>query len=180
MEVLKVASQHWTFLSTMGGIVGGSFVTFEEIGRKAAQASLRILAGESPQDVGPSEIGQLVPMFDWRELRRRKISERRLPPGSVMLFREATYWEKYHWLILGVVSAFLIEGLLIAVLFAQLRRRRQAEASLRESEERLNLAMTSAGRAFGQSTRLPGEYGLQTGLDSCSAFQAKRLTGRIS
>jgi PAS domain S-box-containing protein len=138
------------------GIVGGSFTTFEEIGRKAAQASLRILAGESPQDVARSEIGQSIPMFDWRELRRRKISERRLPPGSVILFREATYWEKHHWLILGVVSASLIEGLLIAVLFAQLRRRRQAEAFLRESEERLNLATTSAGAglwAIDQTTK---------------------------
>jgi PAS domain S-box-containing protein len=84
-------------------------------------------------------------MFDWRELRRWNISESRLPPGSLMRFREATYWEKYHWLILGVASASLIEGLLIAVLFAQLRRRRQAETFLRESEERLNLATTSAG-----------------------------------
>ena len=31
------------------GIVGGSMVTFEEIGRKAAQLGLRILAGEDPQ-----------------------------------------------------------------------------------------------------------------------------------
>jgi PAS domain S-box-containing protein len=127
------------------GIVGGSFVTFEEIGRKAAQVGLRILAGESPQDIAGSESGHAIPMFDWRELRRWNISESRLPPGSLMRFREATYWEKYHWLILGVASASLIEGLLIAVLFAQLRRRRQAETFLRESEERLNLATTSAG-----------------------------------
>jgi PAS domain S-box-containing protein len=73
-----------------------------------------------------------------------------------MRFKEATYWEKHYWLILGVVSAALIEGLLIAVLFAQLRRRQQAEAFLRESEERLNLATTSAGAglwAINQSTR---------------------------
>ena len=138
------------------GIVGGSFVTFEEIGRRAAQAGLRILAGESPKDVGRSEIGQAVPMFDWRELRQWNISERQLPPDSVMLFKEATYWEKHHWLILGVASASLVEGLLIAVLFVQLRRRRQAEAFLRESQERLNLATTSAGAglwAFEQATR---------------------------
>ena len=138
------------------GIVGGSFVTFEEIGLKAARAGLRIFAGESPQAVARSEISQSIPMFDWRELGRWKIGERRLPPGSVMLFKEATYWEKHHWLILGVVSASLIEGLLIAVLFAQLRRRRRAEASLRESEERLNLATTSAGAglwAIDQTTR---------------------------
>ena len=127
------------------GIVGGSMLTFEEIGRKTAQVGLRVLAGESPQDVTRSDIGQAIPMFDWRELQRWHISERRLPPGSVVRFKEANYWEKHRWLILAGVSASLIEGLLIAVLFAQLRRRRQAETYLRESEERLNLATTSAG-----------------------------------
>ena len=138
------------------GIIGGSFVTFEEIGRKAAQAGLRILAGESPQAVARSEIGDITPMFDWRELQRWKISERQLPPGSVIRFKEVNYWEKHQWLILGVASAALVEGLLIAVLFAQLRRRRQVEAFLRESEERLNLATTSAGAglwAIDQTTR---------------------------
>ncbi len=126
------------------GIVGGSMVTFEEMGRKVAQAGLRILAGESPQDVAHSEI-QGIPMFDWRELRRWHISGKQLPQNSGVLFKEATYWKKYHWLILGVTSASLFEGLLIAVLFVQLRRRRQAESFLRESEERLNLATTSGG-----------------------------------
>jgi PAS domain S-box-containing protein len=127
------------------GVVGGSFVTFEQIGHKTAQAGLRILAGEDPQDVARSQIAQPIPMFDWHQLQRWKISGKRLPPGSLMLFKKPTYWQKYHWLILGVISAALIEGLLIAVLVAQLRRRRRVEAFLRESEERLNLATTSAG-----------------------------------
>jgi PAS domain S-box-containing protein len=138
------------------GIIGGSFVTFEEIGRTTAQAGLRMLAGESPQSVTRSEIARAVPMFDWRELRRSNISESKLPLGSVVRFKEVTYWERHYWLILGIVSASLIEALLIAVLLAQLRRRRQAEAFLRESEERLNLATTSAGAglwAIDQTTR---------------------------
>ncbi|HZD48066.1 MAG TPA: ATP-binding protein [Silvibacterium sp.] len=127
------------------GIVGGSMVTFEDIGRETAQAAVRILGGESPQDVARSEIARPIPMFDWHELRRWNISGKQLPPSSVVLFKEATYWEKHYWLILGVVSASVVEALLIAVLIVQLRRRRQAESFLRESEERLNLATTSAG-----------------------------------
>jgi hypothetical protein len=106
---------------------------------------LRILAGESPKTVARSEIGQPTPMFDSRGLQRWKIGEKQLPPGSLIRFREATYWKKHQWLIPGVALAALVEGLLIAVLFAQLRRRREVEAFLRESEERLNLATTSAG-----------------------------------
>ena len=55
------------------GIVGGSMVTFEEIGRKAAQLGIRILAGEDAQAAARSESHQAAPMFDWRELRRRRM-----------------------------------------------------------------------------------------------------------
>ena len=120
-------------------------MTFEEIGRKTAQTSLPILAGESPQNIARSHITKPMPTFDWRELRRWNISQRKLPPGSAVLFKEPSYWEKNYWLILGVLSASLIETLLIAVLIRQLRRRLRAEAFLRESEERLNLATASAG-----------------------------------
>ena len=45
------------------GIVGGTMVTFEEIGRKAAQLGMRILAGEDPQTAANSESHRPVPMF---------------------------------------------------------------------------------------------------------------------
>ena len=64
------------------GIVGGSMVTFEEIGRKAAQLGSHILAGEDAQATARSESHQVVPMFDWRQLRRWNISEQRLPPAA--------------------------------------------------------------------------------------------------
>ena len=47
------------------GIVGGTMVTFEQIGRKAAQLGMRILAGEDPQIVARTETHQPVPIFDW-------------------------------------------------------------------------------------------------------------------
>ena len=126
------------------GIVGGSMVTFEEIGRRAAQLGIRILAGEDAQTAARSESLQAVPMFDWRELRRWNISEKRLPPGSVVRFRKTIYWEEHRWLIFGVVFLCVLEALLIGALLIQLHRRRRAEKSLRESEERLSLAADAA------------------------------------
>ena len=66
-------------------------VTFEEIGRKAALLGMRILAGEDAQTAARSESHQAVPMFDWRQLQRWNINEKRLPPGSVVRFKEPTY-----------------------------------------------------------------------------------------
>ena len=126
------------------GIVGGSMVTFEEIGRKAAQLGIRILAGEDAQAAARSESYQPVPMFDWRQLQRWKISEKRLPPGSILRFKEPTYWEQYHRIIVTALSLCLLEALLIVALLVQLRRRRLAEASLRENEQRMSLAVDSA------------------------------------
>src|SRR5258708_6225589 len=126
------------------GIVGGSMVTFEEIGRKAAQLGIRILAGEDAQTAARSESHQAVPMFDWRELRRWNISAQRLPPGSIVRFKEVTYWEKHREVILGAVSLCAVEAFLIGALLVQLRRRRLAERSLRDSEERMSLAAEAA------------------------------------
>src|SRR5260221_309923 len=126
------------------GIVGGSMVTFEEIGREAAQLGMRILAGEDGQAAARSMSHQVVPMFDWRELRRWNISAQRLPPGSIVRFKEATYWEKHREVILGAVSLCVVEGFLIVSLVVQLRVRRLAERSLRDSEERMSLAAEAA------------------------------------
>src|SRR5262249_8404232 len=63
-----------------------------------------------------------------------------LPPGSVIKFRERTVWSRYwNWIIAGV-SVFVLEGVLIGALVANLVRRRKSERSLRESEERMKLA----------------------------------------
>ena len=126
------------------GIVGGSMVTFEEIGRKAAQLGIRILAGEDAQAAARSESLQAAPIFDWRELRRWNVSAQRLPSGSIVRFKEATYWEQYRRLILGTVSLSGVEAFLIGALLVQLRRRRLAERSLRDGEERMSLAAEAA------------------------------------
>ena len=126
------------------GIVGGWMVTFEEIGRKAAQLGVRILAGEDPQAAARSESYRAVPIFDWRQLRQWNISEQGLPPGSIVRFKEATYWEQHYRIIITALSLCLLEALLIVALLVQLRRRRLAEAALRESERRLTLAASAA------------------------------------
>ena len=126
------------------GIVGGSMVTFEEIGRKAARLGMRILAGEDAQTVARSESHQAAPMFDWRELQRWNINEKRLPPGSVVRFKGATYWEQHYRFILGAVTLCALQAFLIGALLIQRRRRRLAERSLRESEQRMSLAADAA------------------------------------
>ena len=126
------------------GIVGGSIVPFEEIGRKAAKLSTRVLAGEDGQSVSRLESYQPVAIFDWRELRRWKISEKSLPPGSIVQFRKGTFWDDHKGIALTSFALFLLETTLILALLAQLRRRRLAESTLAENERRLTLTADAA------------------------------------
>jgi len=127
------------------GIVGGSMVTFETIGRSAARIGLRILAGQHPQAAARSETQPATPMFDWHQLRRWNISEERLPPGSVVRFRPPTLWQNYKGYVIGGLFIMVGQAATITLLVVQGRRRKQARRALFESEQRMELSAGAAG-----------------------------------
>jgi signal transduction histidine kinase len=119
------------------GIVGGQLYSVGTQGEEAAKLTLRILAGiraEDLQFVMP-EAGKL--MFDWRQLQRWGIPEDKLPPGSIVQFRESNFWELYRWRIIAVIVFVALQSLLIVALLFQQSRRTRAEASRQRSEESL-------------------------------------------
>jgi len=59
--------------------------------------------------------------------------------------RSPSLWDEHPRLIIATVAVVLLQSLLIVGLLVQRSRMKRAEASQRESEERLNLATTSAG-----------------------------------
>jgi len=67
-----------------------------------------------------------------------------LPLGSVVRFKPPSIWEQYRWYIIGTLAIVAIQALLIVGLLLHRARRRRAEASLRESQEFMELS-TSAG-----------------------------------
>ena len=111
------------------GIVGGYVSGAEGNGKRMGEMVQRILNGERAQDI-PIESAPAGPMFDWRQLRRWNVSERSLPPGSIVRFKELSFWEQYKWRITGVVSLLLLQSGFIAVLLVERRRRRRAKQAL--------------------------------------------------
>ena len=109
-----VRSRRLTFLGL--GIVGGDLIRDDHLGERAAE-SRRPPPERRAGLVHPADRGaESRLMFDWRELRRWGIDEKRLPEGSVVLFREPDFWADHKWEVAGVAGALLGQGLLIGAL----------------------------------------------------------------
>jgi len=119
------------------GIVGGPMTDPLGEGQKSAEVAVRILNGERAGDIHVPPLTVGTPKYDWRELRRWNISEDRLPVGSVIKFREPTMWARYRNWMIGGISALVIQGVLIGALVANSAKRRKAERSLRQSEQKI-------------------------------------------
>ncbi len=126
------------------GIVGGRLYQSERVGKAAAQIAIRILGGEPASSFPPTMVERLPPRFDWRELRRWKIDEKLLPPGSTVLFRVPTVWDRYRTWIIAGLSICILQAVLIAGLLANLVKRRRAERFLTESEMRFQTMADAA------------------------------------
>jgi signal transduction histidine kinase len=98
---------------------------------------LRVLAGEKPETipVEPSPSAELV--IDWRELRRWNMSESLLPPGSDVVFRKASFWDRYRWYIVAIGAAIAAQTALIVALLVQRARRRRVEAVAQQQRDEL-------------------------------------------
>ena len=82
-----------------GEVVGGPMFSPAEGARPTAAVAVRMLGGEKASDIKVPPIEFSTPKYDWRQLQRWNISESRLPPGSEILFREPTVWQRYSWQI---------------------------------------------------------------------------------
>jgi PAS domain S-box-containing protein len=127
------------------GIVGGRLASFRKHGKEAAGMALRILQGTPPASIPIGGEQDYVSAYDWRELKRWKIPEAALPAGSEVYYRMPSFWEDHRDAIIGTAGLIVIETSLICGLLVSIRRRRKAESSLVESEERVRLAVSSAG-----------------------------------
>jgi signal transduction histidine kinase len=107
------------------GIVGGDLMNFREQGKVTAQIVSELLEGKRPEDI-PVDVLPSMLMFDWNELKRWHAPESRVPYGSIILYREASFWERPKW--------FWVTALLIILTLSALA------AYLQYSQKQLKLA----------------------------------------
>ena len=107
------------------GTVGGNVVSWAADGQVAAGMAVRILEGVTPQEI-PVVRNNNIYLFDWRALRRWGFRESDLPPGSIVIFRELSVWERTKWIWINGLIIILSLSALAAHL--QLSRRRLKQA----------------------------------------------------
>ncbi len=119
------------------GIVGGRLYQAELEGSEAARIAVRVLHGESISNFPPKVIGPLGPQYDWRELQRWGISEKQLPDGSTVRFRQPGVWVRHRGPIIAATVVCLLQAGLILGLLLNRVKRREAESAARLLSQRL-------------------------------------------
>jgi signal transduction histidine kinase/ABC-type uncharacterized transport system substrate-binding protein len=122
-------------------VVGGPMFSPAEGARPTAAVAVRMLGGEKASSIKVPPIEFSAPKYDWRQLKRWDISESRLPPGSEVLFREPTAWQRYSWQIALTTAVLLLQAGLISALLNARRRRRLAEVQSRQRMSELARVM---------------------------------------
>ena len=110
-------------------------MAIDDLSRNTADVAVRLLNGAPP---AASECRHKLPgqpIFDWRELQRWGIAESRLPPGSVVRYRDPSLWREYRRTVLGAVGVLAVQSLLIVGLLYQ-RRARHGPSSRAEGTSR--------------------------------------------
>jgi PAS domain S-box-containing protein len=125
------------------GIVGGFMDSFEAQGVATADLVIEALSGKDPATLPAQTKPAHTYQIDARQLARWGLSKHNLPSEATLLFREPTLWEQHRDAVLAAITAFGLQTAVVAILLVQIRKRRQAELSLKDSEDRLAFAAAS-------------------------------------
>ena len=128
-----------------GEVVGGPMFSPAEGARPTAAVAVRILGGEKAGGIKVPVIEFSAPKYDWRLLNRWNISESRLPPGSEILFREPTAWERYSWQITLIAAVILLQAGLISALLRRASSASVGRSAVPAAHDR-SLPMSTASR----------------------------------
>ena len=118
------------------GVVGGSVLRFDEEGLRTGRLVVLVLHRRAGERMPPVEPIAKSFVADWRQLRRWGLSEKRLPPGTEVVFREPTLWQRHRAVVLVALGVIIAELLLTGGLLAERRQRKRAQALAEEQQRR--------------------------------------------
>ena len=114
------------------GLVGGAVVLPAEEAIATSKLVMRVLRARRGAPLPPVAYAPTIPMADWRQLRRWRLDEDQLPPGTDVVFRTPGIWERYRVAILASLGLIALEAGLIALLLVERERRRRAQLAIED------------------------------------------------
>jgi PAS domain S-box-containing protein len=172
----------WQGLALNRGGVGGAYRNLPKDAVLNGEIVARVLSGERPENIPIVHDSDLQVHVDWRALQRWHIPESALPAGTVVEYRQLTFWQRDRKYIVIAIVLMAAQALLIAGLLLQRARKRKAEAVLRESEERFRVmaditpSLVWMCDARGRITYLNGRRIAFTGTDSDADYGDNWIT----
>lgn len=141
-SVLASASSVPTFSYFDGGVgsgvVGGSLANWAAQGPMIGKIARELLLGEPRKEsllVHPP-VPNLCAV-DWRQILRWQIPTQQVPGSCAQLFREPTFWMRYHKQVLLAALVLVTQFALIIGLLIERHRRRQAETEAQHDRNQL-------------------------------------------
>ncbi|MHB8910294.1 MAG: PAS domain S-box protein [Syntrophales bacterium] len=118
------------------GLFGGSTVLTDMTGKRTAEIAIDYLNGKiSPTRQKTRFEMSNVPLFNWQQIDRWKITVSSLPANSIFINRPLTLWGQYRTAVLSAMLVIIILIAFMVALIIQNRRRKTSENMARESEE---------------------------------------------
>ncbi|MTJ91510.1 MAG: response regulator [Desulfovibrio sp.] len=120
------------------GLVGGSAVITETVGRHLGMIAFELLSGE--RTIGKNNADATVPsqpMFDWAQLQRWGADPELLPSNAIFLHRPRTLWGEYRYPTIAATIAIIALLALSIALAIQNRKRKLAEEATAELNDQL-------------------------------------------
>ena len=129
------------------GIVGGSLLDGRLHGQEIGDLARRILAGENPDAIPVVTQCRTKLMVDYREIERFGLASTAVPVEAETHFKTSSLWNQHKGTIIAVAIVIILQDATISWLIVVIRRRRQAQAHLRESEANLRLTLNAIEEA---------------------------------
>jgi C4-dicarboxylate-specific signal transduction histidine kinase len=151
------------------GVLGGGVMDFGDDGVRTGELLVRVLRRGPGAPLPPRQVASTFLVADARQLERWGLSQASLPPGTTVLFRNPSTWERYWAWILTALAVVAAQSLLIGSLLLERRRRARAQQLVEEqaayermlaglTKDTLRVRREEAAAALQRALGRVGEY----------------------